>query len=174
MLLRTKKKGVSVLIGYVLLIVAALVMSGLVYTWMRSYIPKETLECPDGISLEIRNYTCENGILNITLRNSGRFNLDGYLIRSSIDESRTVETKEMAEFLVEGLEDRKVLNTIIFSGDRILNPQDSKTDTFDFSDADFNEIYSIKITPVKYQEVDNKKKFVSCADSFVREIIECN
>ena len=40
----TNKKAISPMIGYILLISAAVVMSVIVYTWLRTYIPKAALE----------------------------------------------------------------------------------------------------------------------------------
>ena len=48
------KKGVSIIIGYVILIAVAITMSFLVYAWMKSYVPKEELKCPDDVFIRIR------------------------------------------------------------------------------------------------------------------------
>ena len=47
------KKGVSVMIGYVLLISFAVVMAGLVYHWAKTYIPREEVKCQEGVSIFI-------------------------------------------------------------------------------------------------------------------------
>ena len=79
------KKGVSVIIGYVLLISLAVVMGGVMYAWMKSYVPKDNFDCPDGTSMYIRNYfyDCTTKTLNLTLWNNGRFDIAGYYIRAA-------------------------------------------------------------------------------------------
>ena len=76
--IRKDKKAVSVLIGYVLLVVFAVILAAIVYQWLRTYVPTESLNCPDGASIFISdaNY-CENA-LSLTIKNNGRFDLAGY------------------------------------------------------------------------------------------------
>ena len=59
MMLRDKKrklnkKGVSVIIGYVLLIAFAILISAGVYAWLKTYVPREPLNCPDGVSIFVK------------------------------------------------------------------------------------------------------------------------
>jgi hypothetical protein len=49
------KKGISTMIEYVLLIVIVISLSSVVYIWMKTYIPQESIECQDGVSLYITN-----------------------------------------------------------------------------------------------------------------------
>ena len=76
------KRGVSVIIGYVLLITIAILLSVLVFNWLRFYVSPETKEtCPEGVSLIIQDYSCANQKLNITLKNKGLFNISGFILR---------------------------------------------------------------------------------------------
>ena len=54
------KKGVNNVIGYILLVSMAVVISILVFQWLKSYIPTDEVACPDGISLFVENsvYKC--------------------------------------------------------------------------------------------------------------------
>jgi len=45
---KKNKRGVSIVIGYVLLIAISIVISILVYQALKTYVPKEALECSDG------------------------------------------------------------------------------------------------------------------------------
>jgi FlaG/FlaF family flagellin (archaellin) len=74
-LLRSDKKGVSEMVAYVLLIILALGLSILVYSYLKGFIFKERVECPDGVSLSISEAecNCENNKLHITLTNNGRY-----------------------------------------------------------------------------------------------------
>jgi len=83
-----KKNAVSNVVGYVLLIAIAVALSVLVYNWLRFYVGDEKVaECSDGVGVIIKDYNCfestatDAGRLMITLKNKGRFILDGYSLR---------------------------------------------------------------------------------------------
>jgi hypothetical protein len=85
------------MIGYILLITSTVVMSSIVYQWMKSYVPKDTIDCPDGVSLYIFNSTCEiqpsgNYEIRINLRNNGRFDVGGYFIHATDSEKEFCPT----------------------------------------------------------------------------------
>ena len=71
------KKAISIIIGYVLLVVIAISLSLLVYAWLKNYLPKDVEKCPDSVSLTISNYNCdiEENKITLTLRNKGFFNI---------------------------------------------------------------------------------------------------
>ena len=48
-LLRLDKRGVSIMIGYVLLVVIAIGLSIAVYAYLKNYLPREKAECPQDI-----------------------------------------------------------------------------------------------------------------------------
>lgn len=80
----SNKKGVSEVVGYVILIVIALTMSVFVYAYLKLYVPKEAPSCPSDISLSVQDYTCTsgpNGILNLTIKNKGLFKVYGAYVR---------------------------------------------------------------------------------------------
>ena len=54
------KRGISIVIGYILLVTVSIAMSILVYQWLKTYVPKEFLECPDGTSILAKeiSYDC--------------------------------------------------------------------------------------------------------------------
>jgi len=82
------KRGLSNVVAYVLLIAIVVALSALVYNWLRFYVSEEEVsECSDGVGVLIKNYNCyesteeDAGRLMITLKNKGRFSIDGYLLR---------------------------------------------------------------------------------------------
>ena len=83
--LNKNKSAVSSLVAYVLLISNKIGRSVTVYNWLRFYVSEETVEqCPDAVNIIIRSYNCTSGtdgFLNITLKNKGRFSVDGYILR---------------------------------------------------------------------------------------------
>ena len=64
---KKNKRGISIVVGYVLLVSFAVFMGVVVYQWMKTFVPKETLDCPEGTSLFIKDYTykCSTGELNL-------------------------------------------------------------------------------------------------------------
>jgi len=93
-LLPSNKNAVSTIVAYVLLISITVSLSVMVFNWLRFYVgEKEIAQCPDAVDVIIENYDCVsggNGFLNITLKNKGRFSVDGYVLR--------VNDKANAEF----------------------------------------------------------------------------
>ena len=80
-MLACNKRGVSIVVGYVLLITIVIAIAGIVYSWLRWYVtPGEDISCPDGVSLVIKEYECVGDILNLTIKNKGRFSFDGFVV----------------------------------------------------------------------------------------------
>jgi len=83
------KKGLSEIIGYVLLIVFAISMSVLVYAWLRASTPKAEVACPDAVSIELTEYYSidapDEGNANykriyLNVTNRGLFGINGVSI----------------------------------------------------------------------------------------------
>jgi len=74
------RRGISEIIGYVILISITLAMSLIVYAWLKTYIPSDAPKCSDGVSVFLQNYTYDCSVQNLTvnLKNNGRFDLAGY------------------------------------------------------------------------------------------------
>jgi len=86
-----QKKGVSIMVAYVLLIIIAITLAIFVYGWLKKYIPKQSEECDDGVALNIESYCFNHTIpgepkIDIRIRNNGLFNVNGFFIRISTDE----------------------------------------------------------------------------------------
>jgi hypothetical protein len=169
------KKGISVMIGYVLLIVAVIVMGSLVYTWLKSYVPAEAIDCPDGTSVFINNWECSPHVnggwqLNVTLRNNGRFNIGGYFLRSTDTADQELATTDISGKLT-NFSGVRLGNAVKFvpGSDNPLEPGDEATNVFDLE----NKIYLIEVLPLRFQTEENKNTLVSCAGAKIREVINC-
>jgi hypothetical protein len=77
------KKAVSEVVSYVMLIVIAITLSIIVFAFLRTQVPTEQTECPDSVSIIIKDYTCANQEININFQNKGNFLVDGVFIRFS-------------------------------------------------------------------------------------------
>ncbi len=177
MLLQANKKGVSIVIGYVLLVTFAIIISAMVYAWMKTYVPTGKLECPDGTSLMIKSVNCSyngtNYVLSLTLKNNGRFNLAGYYIHATNDSSQETATINLVDNLDnEGVGGIKFGSSILFytGNQNQLNINQEKTSLFVIDDP----IYSISIIPTRFEEVEGKTKFIGCGSERVREDLDCS
>jgi FlaG/FlaF family flagellin (archaellin) len=169
---KKNKKGVSVVIGYILLITFVLFLGVIIYNWMKTYVPKEELNCPDSVSLFIKDYWCDSTQLNLTLKNNGMFNVGGYFIRiSNVSDKLVLPTIDLSQNLIDG--GSKLPPTgVKFSGsENSLVPNYDESHLFDFSEH--NQIYFIEIIPLRWQEHDRRERIVTCKDSILREDLVC-
>ncbi len=153
------KRGVSEIIGYVLLIVMVISLSFIVYRWMASYIPKDYDKCPDDVSVFIKDKQCQLGKLLLTLGNNGLFNVEGYYAKATILPDQEVATLSLFEN--EGEE-------YVISP---LNPGDVVSEILKIAGNDKLTIYSIEIMPVVLDE--KTKDPLVCGNAKIKEKIQC-
>jgi flagellin-like protein len=160
--LRLNKKGVSEIIGYVLLIVIALSLGGIVFSFLRSSIPQEKSSCPDGISLIIEKASCKGDRLNLTFVNRGLFSVDGSLVKMGVVDRVKKDiincpnglgtSNCTADFGIEnGLKPEDYLNVSIFYG----------------KEGDFE----LEIEPMV--RIENTTEIILCPRSIVVQEITC-
>jgi hypothetical protein len=153
-----QKKGLSNMIAYVLLITITISLSVLVYNWLQFYVGVSDLEeCPEGVNLVIQNYTCNKGSdgnLNVTLKNKGLFEVDGFILR--------IHDRVDADF---------GFYTLNSSGAVIsVGGLDSKNYWFaDYSSEDFTDVTLIEVQPII---VGNQGNNISCP-SFTAQSVVC-
>jgi len=173
MIKKRNKKAISVMIGYILLVSFALVMAVIVYTYIKTYVPKDLGYCPDETSLFIKEAVCENGNLNITLKNNGRFNIAGYFIHGSNSIDEEVAVVDMVSMLKENIAGQSAyFSSVIFdiSTNNTLNPNEEIVNQYNIS----TYIYSIEIIPTRFQGENSKKTLLLCGKSKVEEIVQCS
>ena len=169
------KRGISVVVGYILLVSIVIIMSVIVYQWISTYIPREDIECADGVSLFVQDYTldCTDGSesLDLTIKNSGRFDVAGYFIHATTDSSQELAVTDLS-----GATDLRG------SGGSVNYPPDgddlnSVSAGQIFSDlfvlTSIGQIYSIEIVPLRYELVNNRNRAVSCTNARIRETLSC-
>lgn len=163
------KKGISAIVGYVLLISITLALSVMVYSWLRFYVSEDKVEeCPENVQIIINGYECYNRVvglggtesnpanLTIQLKNKGLFTVDGYTIR--------VHDREGAEFGIYVLND---------TGKSLL-PGEEHTETYVFDNSiepeDVRELFAITIVEVQPFMMDDNK--VIC-QSYISQRTTC-
>jgi len=77
------KKGVSVIVSYILIILLAVSMAGMIYGFLQYRAAyREKIECPKDVSLYVEYYECQDNNINITLKNNGFWNVSGVNIKA--------------------------------------------------------------------------------------------
>jgi FlaG/FlaF family flagellin (archaellin) len=179
MLLRAvnDKRGISIVIGYVLLIAISIVMSVVVYQWLKTYVPTDSIECDDGTSLFINDvsYNCATGRLDITVKNNGKFSINGYYVHVSNKAGEELATIDISKKIFEGGSVYGATNSIMFSEgkENFLAPESSIVSAFNVADYSTG-LVKIEIIPTRIQEIDNKKRLVSCSGAKIKQDLECN
>ena len=177
------KKGVSEIVGYVLLIVFTLILAGIVYTWLRTYVPQEDINCPDGTSLTIKSYTCNqsaNNKLSLNLENNGKFFVGGYFIDAYYYNSKG--NLSLVDFTKNNTDALSQLNPIgikfgqyISGGNSSHNSLEiGKNETDTYSLIGIPHLKSVMITPFIWTTQDRKLILSSCKDIVINQDIQCN
>ncbi|MBI2045575.1 hypothetical protein HYT23_05955 [Candidatus Pacearchaeota archaeon] len=174
-----KKKGVSEIVGYVLLVSLAVVMGGVLYAWLSSWIPKDIPDCPEGTSLMVKeqSYDCQTQTLYLTLANNGRFGIGGYFIKATESPSQKVATTDISQLLNDSFGDAfKFPPSSIVMGDANNNtfvPNSEVQNIFNLETI--GQIYSIEIIPARWQTEDNRLRFVACGeDSILKQEVNAS
>lgn len=171
------------MIGYVLLIGIVMTIAGFMYIFLRSYVPQEELTCPDGGSISVLKYTCVFNSageykLNITLKNSGRFDLYGYSIYATNTTGQKIATSDLSKYFdfesgggavqIDGIQN------IYFNPNPGSNGLiTSKSTSHMFKEIPY-KIFSVDITPlIKVETKDNRIDTAVCGDAKIKENIEC-
>ena len=180
MLLQVKsKKGVSIMIGYVLLVVFAIIISFVVYRNLITYVPKDALECPEGVSIFIKDFelNSETMEINLTLRNNGKFSIAGYFIYArDVPDEKVLATIDLSNYTLDGVEGGGyVLIGYESKGlfkENSFEPNQEINNFFNMSEAEeIEEIYSVEIIPIRFQEEENKIRFVTCGDARAKKVV---
>jgi len=176
------KKGVSIMIGYILLVVFILAISAGIFQWLKSYVPGESFGCPDGVSLYVNNsvFNSETSTLSVSFVNTGTFNLRGYYINLKKTASDDIAATNISQYLIVETSGgaAEILNSVTFADKGQENPNDNnflpgetETHYFDIPES-ITTIYSVQITPTRFEETDGKVTFTSCANAITEQLVE--
>jgi hypothetical protein len=173
----TDKCGISIVIGYILLIGISITLSIFVYQWLKTYIPTESPTCDEGTSVLLKKilYDCTPGSeeLSVTIKNNGRFSVNGFFIHVSNKTGEELATIDISSKVT--IEGRLSRNSVVFSGLSENNLAPGKEETFSFDVTEYgNKLIRVEIIPTRIQEIDGKSRFVSCGDAKVEEVITCS
>jgi len=155
------KKAVTEMVAYVLLVMIALILSIMVYAFLKLYVLKPSAECKEGISIAIDDYICnaESKEINITFKNTGRWDIDGFVIRAS----NMTEGKAVYPLISPGISlgEKVYLNNKLGIGQKL---------NLIFQYSELGNITKITIQPFM-----SNKTLVLCQDAIITQEIEnCN
>ena len=123
------KKGVSIMIGYILLVVFILAISVGIFQWLKSYVPGESFGCPDGVSLYVNKsvFNIGESELSVSFINTGTFNLRGYYINIKKEESDDIAATDISQYLNVTISAgaAEILNSIAFADKGQENPNNN-------------------------------------------------
>ena len=171
--MKLNKKGVSVVIGYVLLISFGIIMAGLVYTYLKSFTKNpEVKNCPDGTSIMITSAQCSSGILTLHIKNNGRFNVQGYRILGGRDNSELISTP-MAGYYISSTPPGQAFeqtNTVAFKINfKDFGPGNESEVKFNLPYANLGKV---EIQPIRKDKEDEKQ--LVCTDVKIKETFTCS
>ena len=167
-ILLQRKKGVSELISYTLLIIIAIAASVLVYNYLSLYVPKDKPVCPEDVSLVVSYANCkygpDNSDLTIGLLNKGKFTIDAAFIRigeKGKSTKKLVSGSQSEFYFLGGLSPNALVNNKNYSlsdseGNRIITKSDN---------------YTLEIQPAIFD--DKLNKLAVCTNAIVTQEIEC-
>ena len=140
------KRALSEVVGYVLLVAMAIALSAVVYYFINSYLPKQTSNCPDGVSIIINDYKCDNinNLLNLTMQNKGLFDIDGFILKASNDSNMPAKTLDYIN------SSGGTSSGIVYfdkNFDLVMKPNEKYNQTFNYSEHGM--INKIQIIPFK-------------------------
>jgi hypothetical protein len=161
------------MVSYVLLISIAIAVSAGVFVWLRSMANIEPpVDCDEGTSLILYDYKCSRDFVNLTVKNNGRFNVDGLVLIVSPDKDKaptnylipqssgTIEIVGGSYLFRNRLPPGETTSAEFYG--QVLD------NTGNVVRADFNEIKVIQIQPF----VIKKGKRVLCQEAVIRQEIE--
>jgi flagellin-like protein len=175
------KRGISEIIGYILLIAIVVVISIFVYGWLKTFVPQESLTCPDGTSVSISNYVynCTLNTLNFSLDNDGTFSISGYFVHASNDSTQQIAAIDLTPYYT-GPQGDRAANSIIFSYYNILDPgkeEGMSINGYNLSltlpQISSGTIKKLEIIPIRYVDYNGKSRTASCSNAKVDIPISC-
>ena len=171
------KKAVSVIIGYVLLITFAVVLGVIVYKWMKTFVPQDDLNCPDGTSLYIEkyHYDCTAKTLELNIQNNGKFDIGGYFIYATDSPQEELASVDLSPMITDPSLKINPLGIKFgsFVSKNSLGPNDVEQHVYNVTAMALG-IYKVEIVPIRWQTNNRKMVVVSCKDASIVQNIECN
>ena len=164
-LLLRDKKGVSLMMGYVLLIIIAIGLSIAVYSFLVLYLPSQEPGCPDDIKMTVDKVVCDcsesNYVIILDLTNRGLFDIDGVIVKAGkIGRFGNVLNRDEADVTSpkagEGI---SAMFTLLDKDDEPVNSQPNN--------------YQVEIEPYVFIEEESDKPQLCSHNLVTQPIVDC-
>ena len=164
---RLNDRGVSLMIGYVILIAIAIGLSTAVFFYLKLYLPPDKPKCYENVDLVIENVTCTTVVggaqIFVNFTNRGLFSLDAAYIKFG-ESGRTFKT------ILNDPPDQNFLASDCNNLDPKLKPGDYFCNTFTYGvQVTPSTVYELSVEPLLW--IDNTP--VLCPDSIVTKRVAC-
>jgi hypothetical protein len=162
----SNKRAVSVMVSYVLLISIAIFLSIGVYNWLESSSNiSAPINCNEGTSVIIENYTCSLGMISISVRNNGRFSVGGI----GVSVGDTTQNVPITNLLPFGSAQTGIFGQFYFNDS--LKPGAVSSASFVFTSNEgpltYDEIRRVRIQPF----IVSQNSKVVCQNSVISQTI---
>ena len=149
-------------------------MSIIVYQWVKTYVPKDSIECSDGVSLFVKDYTydCDAKNLVLTLKNNGRFNVAGYFIHATTTEDQKLAVTDLSIYNADNGNGGAVIYPPVGGDENSQKPGVEMNGIFDLNSLE-GRIYSLEVIPMRYETIDNRNRVVSCTEGKIEQKLIC-
>lgn len=168
------KKGVSLIISYVLLVTIAIIMSIIVFSYLKVISNVEpVIDCNPGTSIVVEDYICGGDKISLVLRNNGRFNVDGFIPSFGGDSDREPITKLIFNSQLTLLDiDETITNSPPMDPPRFFNTlEPGETVTVEFTNKELKP--NGEKEPVNFEFVRNLRVQAYTIDKDTRLQIPC-
>src|SRR3989338_406008 len=180
------RRGLSEVIVYILLISMSIILSTIVYQWLKSYVPAESPGCSDGVSLLLEDYKydCTAKKLELNLKNNGRFGIAGFFIHATTKPDQELATLDLSGNSTNG--DSGFVRYSTGAGDENIKAPGPTPITESFTNLFFGSggsicpnggntpcIYSLELIPIRYEDVNDRNIGVSCTNAKITQELSC-
>lgn len=166
------KKGVSLMLSYVILIFIVISLWGLIYAWMKLQVNiSPPVDCKEGTSVVLAENTCSENLMRFKIENNGRFNVDGVII-SVGNNSKNIPTTYLVPYYTQP---GKTQLEGYFYFDGPLAPRETKEAVFSNKKKDGNTINIKIIQIIQIQPfIFDKKNKIICQNAVItQKISQC-
>ncbi|MBD3253097.1 hypothetical protein GF386_05160 [Candidatus Pacearchaeota archaeon] len=159
------KKAVSLMISYVVLIAIAIALSIGIYSWLKIIASdvKPKVNCEEGTVLTLTDYKIIYRNLTIDVKNSGRFNIDGFIMTVSNDSDKPPTMNLLGKEVYKGY--YYFMNPLKPGEKKSMNFSNQTTKGYQI---ELDEVKKIQIQPF----IEYERSIILCEDSVIEQDVE--
>lgn len=163
------------MLSYVILVAIVISLSITVFSWLKIIANVEPVaSCDEGVSIIIQDYECNVNIFNLTIKNNGRFSVDGFIMTAGDNTERAPIVRLLpfdpdrlsteGYFVFETPLKPNEINETLFTNTEISG-EGTNQDVFDF-------IRNVRIQPFVID--DESKEKIVCSEAIIKQnIVDC-